>query len=54
MYRYGGRMLDAGYWMLVTASAEREAGCWILVTASAEREAGCWMPDTIAATNVQF
>jgi len=29
------KMLDAGYWMLVTASAEREAGCWILA-------AGCW------------
>jgi len=23
-------MLDAGYWMLVTASAKREAGYWIL------------------------
>ena len=51
MYRYGGRMLDAGYWMLVTASAEREAGYWMLVTASAEREAGCWIRTT---TNVLF
>ena len=49
MYRYGGRMLDAGYWMLVTASAEREAGYWMLVTASAEREAGCWILVTASA-----
>jgi len=25
------RTLDIGYWILVTANAEREAGCWMLV-----------------------
>ena len=30
-YRRGAfLMLDAGYRILVTASAEREAGCWVL------------------------